>query len=463
MAATGTPSCAALLHGHMLGVLLGQSRATVTNLICSRGGQHHDWSADYRLYSRGRVDEAVLFGRARDALLDALPAGEPLVAAIDDTIVRKTGRKIHGSGWKRDPLGPAFQTNLVHARRYLQISAAWPLEDGGARMVPVGFHHAPTPRKPGKDATPARLKDHREALKQHNLNRVALEHVGGLRRDIPDGRHLVLCGDGSFTNKAVLRGLPDGCTYIGRTRKDTALHHPPEPPVPGATGRPPRYGKKAPTAEELRQDDSVPWQIITAHAAGKRHDFRVKTCGPVLWPKAGPGVMLRLVVIAPLAYRLKKGSRLLYREPAYLLCTDPDLPLEKLLQYYLWRWGIEVNFREEKTLLGTGEAQVRTAASNRHLPAVTVAAYSLLWIAALQCHAAGDGDRPRSLAPPKWRKDRPDGMLPATGELQRLLRYEIWAGALRPGTFHRFVTRRPPDASAPEPRPDLAATLFAAA
>lgn len=38
----------------------------------------------------------------------------------------------------------------------------------------------------------------------------------------------------------------------------------------------------------------------------------------------------------------------------------------------LWRWGIEVNFRDEKTLLGTGEAQVRTAAFNRIQAAVTV-------------------------------------------------------------------------------------------
>jgi hypothetical protein len=40
-----------------------------------------------------------------------------------------------------------------------------------------------------------------------------------------------------------------------------------------------------------------------------------------------------------------------------------------LLQYYLWRWGIEVNFREEKALIGIGEVQVRPvqpAAPRRH-------------------------------------------------------------------------------------------------
>jgi hypothetical protein len=206
----------------------------------------------------------------------------------------------------------------------------------------------------------------------------------------------------------------------------------------------------------------VPWQTVSAFAAGKRHDFRIKTLGPVLWKKTGTGMPLRLVVIAPLGYRLRKSSRLLYRKPAYLLCTDPDMPLEELLQDYLWRWGIEVNFREEKTLIGTGDAHVRTAASNRHLSAVTVAAYSLLWTVALEAIAAG-GDLP-SLDPPKWRgSPGRAGGLPSTGELLRLLRYETWAGFLRPSTFHHFATGTAPVANAEKPLPDLPATLFAAA
>lgn len=445
----------------MLALLLCPAAATVTNLICTRGGQHQDWTADYRLYSRDRVDESVLFGHARDALLEHLPPGAPLVVGLDDTIVRKTGKTIHGSGWKRDPLGPAFQTNLVHAQRYLQLSAAWPLGDGAARMVPVDFVHAPSPAKPAATASADDRKAHREALKQQNLNRVALDRIAALRQEMPADRHLVIAGDGSFTNRTVMRGLPAGCTYIGRARKDCVLHHLPAP-APGANGRPRGYGQSAPTPEELRQDDGVPWQTVSAFAVGKRHDFRIKTLGPVLWKKTGTGMPLRLVVIAPLGYRLRKGSRLLYRKPAYLLCTDPDLPLEELLQEYLWRWGIEVNFREEKTLIGTGDAHVRTAASNRHLPAVTVAAYALLWTVALE-DIAGGGDLP-SLDPPKWRGN-PDraGGVPSTGELLRLLRYETWAGFLRPSAFHRFATRAAPVANAAKPLPDLPATLFAAA
>jgi hypothetical protein len=452
----------------MLAALLSQNRCTLTNLICTSGTQHQDWTADYRLYSKDRVNEDALFGQARGSLLKHLPNDQPLVVALDDTLVRKTGKKIFGSGWKRDPLGPPFQTNLVHGQRYLQLSAAWPIADGEARMVPIDFQHAPSPSKPRKNAEDPEQEQakYREALKQQNLNRISLERIERLRREVPCGRHIVLNGDGSFTNKTILQGMPKGCTYIGRGRKDMALHYLP-PSTTGkarATGRPRRYGDKAPTPEELRQDDTIPWQRIGAFAAGKRHEFRIKTLGPVLWRKSGTGLPLRIVVIAPLGYRLTKGGKMLYRQPAYLVCTDPALPLEDLLQYYLWRWGIEVNFREEKALVGTGQAQVRTKPSNQHLPAVTVAAYSLLWSSALTQLA---GERlPSSLASPKWRKKKKkssEHLQPSTGELQRILRQEIWAGSLRASTFYRFVTRGGTEAKSEKLEMDLAAQLFSAA
>ncbi len=91
---------------------------------------------------------------------------------------------------------------------------------------------------------------------------------------------------------------------------------------------------------------------------------------------------LQLVVIRPLGYRLTKTSKILYREPAYLICTDNNLSIEKLLQDYLWRWEIEVNFREEKTLLGCGQAQVRNPESAESVPAFISAIYALLHLAA---------------------------------------------------------------------------------
>ena len=58
-----------------------------------------------------------------------------------------------------------------------------------------------------------------------------------------------------------------------------------------------------------------------------------------------------------MSYRLRSGARKLYTQPAYLICTDALLSLEDLLQEYIWRWDIEVNHRDEKTILGEGQAQ----------------------------------------------------------------------------------------------------------
>ena len=447
----------------MRSVLLCPEVSTVTNLICLSGSQHSDWSAEYRLYSKDRVDENILFDAALNEVLAALPETAPLVVALDDTLVRKCGTHINGVAWRRDPLGPAFQTNLVRGQRFLQMSAAWPLQEGAARMVPILFQHAPTAPKLPRDADLKQQELHKETLRQMNLNTYALEQMKRLRGTVPVEREIVYCGDGSYTNATIIKGLPTGCTYIGRTRKDAKLHALPEiDPTKKLNGRPLCYGSVLSTPEELRMDGSVAWKKVTAYAAGKTHEFRIKTHDKVLWRKTGTRQALKVVVIAPLGYRLRKGGKLLYRQPAFLICTDLELPLEQLLQHYLWRWGIEVNFRDEKTLLGAGEAHVRTASSNRHLPAVIVASYALLWVAALRMHQRES--LPPGMIPPKWRRKSQEGkILPSTGDLLRTLRYESWRRVIRPAAFHHFTASSNPDTKSKKPSVDLPSALFAVA
>lgn len=460
-AACAAPECARRLYAHMMATLVCPCRGTISNLICLCGRAHEDWTADYRLYSRDRVDPALLFHHGLGEIHSHLPPEAALVAAIDDTLVRKTGTKIDGVGWKRDPLGPAFQTNLVRGQRFVQLTAAWPGPNGQARMIPVDFTHAPTPPKPSRRASAAERQQYKEKQKQQRLNVVALARIAHLRQTLPASRKLVVAGDGSYTNADILKGLPENTVYIGRIRKDAVLHALPGPPP--ATGRPSSYGAQVQTPEELRTDDTVAWQTVEAFATGKRHTFKIKTLSPVLWRKSGAACPLRIVVIAPVGYRLRQGSRLLYRQPAFLICTDPNMSLEELIQDYLWRWGIEVNFRDEKTLIGTGEAQVRDPASNRNQPAVTVAAYALLWIAALKL--MDTGEPPPHLQPPKWRHAEPGhATLPmSTGDLLRALRCELWAPQLSPQSFSHFTSPPPVDTNAQKPVPSLPHALLSAA
>jgi len=221
--------------------------------------------------------------------------------------------------------------------------------------------------------------------------------------------------------------LPKRTTLIGRIRKDAKLFYLPRDEDQPAVGTKRKYGRKAPTPEELRQDSTVQWQEVSAFAAGKTHTFRVKTLSPVLWMKAGSNRQLRLVVIAPVGYRLRKGSRLLYRKEAYLICTDTDMPLEKILQYYIWRWDIEVNHRDEKQIIGVGQAQVRSQRSTDRQPAFAVASYSMLLLAAAR--AWGLDATEGILPPPKWRS-RANKQRISTQKLIQQLRSEVWSYAL---------------------------------
>ncbi len=130
--------------------VLSLGRHTLTGVICAAGTQHQDWTADYRLYSRRRVDADALFDGVREELELLLPAQAPLVVAMDDSIHRKSGQKTPGVAWRVDPTGPKFQVNFVLAQRVLQLAAAVPFgNEGAARSIPIDFVRPRHPSGPG--------------------------------------------------------------------------------------------------------------------------------------------------------------------------------------------------------------------------------------------------------------------------------------------------------------------------
>jgi hypothetical protein len=292
------------------------------------------------------------------------------------------------------------------------------------------------------------------AAKAANLVALAQRRLVELRAQVPATRKLHVVGDGRYSNKNLLRKCPPRTVYIGRIRKDSALFHP--PPAQPATGRKRIYGAKALTPEQLRQAEAQPWQTIEAYACGKTHGFQVKVLANVRSPLCGPAPV-QVVVIKPLGYRLRQGGKLLYRQPAYLICTDPALAVQSVVQEYLWRWDIEVNFREEETLVGVGQAQVRAPASIASGPALAVGAYALLQVAALDTY--GDTGQPDTVPLPRWRRGNPPARA-TTGRLINQLRYELWASALRPESFADFTAPTAPDAKPEKLLPQLPGASF---
>lgn len=444
---------------HILAHLVGFGRHTISSLLRAQNRHQQDWSADYRLYSRDRFEEEVVFDQVRSAVEQTLDRHQPLVVAMDDSLLRKTGRKIHGVQYLRDPMSPPFQVNLVRGLRVLQISAALPQGGGRARMVPIDFQPAVLPPKPPKKASAQQWEEYEKIRAEKNINRAGFQRLEALRQGLDQqgstDRVLVASVDGRFTNKTFLCQVPERTVIVGRVRKDAVLHALPESQP--ALGRKCKYGQLLPTPEQLLQDQQVAFQTVRAFAAGKVHDFQIKRLGPVVMRLDRAARPVQIMVIKALGYRLKKGGKLLYREPAFLVCTDPQMALEDFLQDFLWRWDIEVNFRDEKTLLGVGQAQVRTEASNQNAPALAVAAYALLLMASVQAY--GKNGSPDRLLQAKWYR-RQKKERATTNELMNQLRRELWSEALNPEHFSDFITGRSPDKKSEKCEVPLASAAF---
>lgn len=417
----------------------------MTGLLATCGREFQDWSAAYRLFSRRRFPVAAVFSVVRRSVLAELPADVPFCVSVDDTLLPKTGPRIPGVAWRRDPLGPRFQINFIRAQRFLQFSASLPLGNSAHRLVPISFSHAPTPPKLSSKASPEEVHQYRQLARRTRLPLRASQQIAALRQsldDDPNGapRQLRIFVDNGYTNETTLKDLPPRTGLVGRIRKDAKLYFLPEPTAaPGQRGRPRRYGAPAPTPEQLRLDDSVPWIHIKANIRGNSRSMRVKVLKNLQWRTAGLNHILQLVVIAPLGYQLRKNSKILYRQPAFLIGTESGLDLHSLVQGYVQRWDIEVNFREEKTLLGVGQAQVRNPESVESVPAFQVASYAMLLLASL--HATQGSDQPDLLPPPKWAEKNPPRF--STQRAVNQLRAEVWGRALGIDHFSDFATRAP--------------------
>jgi len=325
----------------------------------------------------------------------------------------------------------------------IQMSAAVSDSEGMARMVPVSLREAPCVLKPRKKAPEDAWVEYRRKKKEQNLSQEGVRGIFSLRKDLDTvsskDKALWLTIDGSYTNSTVLRTLPDRTVLIGRVRKDAAFYFLPE--AQKRKGRKKTYGEKAPTPEEVRTSESQPWQWISAFATGKKHNFRVKTVEGLRWKVAGENQNLRLIVIGSVGYRLNKNSRVLYRNPAYLICTDPQLPVQEILQAYLWRWGIEVNFRDQKTLLGMGQAGVRHNDAVIKVPQMILQSYASLLIAGIKTF--GLRGVPDTVSKPKWNQ-KSNKMRASTQDLIQQLRFEVWGLGIHSLHFNGFRDISPP-------------------
>lgn len=410
-----------------LGLITALGRKTITRVIASMGKDQVDWTANYRLFSKVRWSACSLFRPILKESLSLIDEGY-IAVAYDDTLVKKTGKKIKGTAWARDPLGPPFNNNFVWGMRYLQSSILMPLYKDGktpCRAIPVQLVKLPKFKRPNKWASLEKHDEYKLLCKKYNSSTEFVKQVRYLRNEINlagyKEKKLIVVVDGSYCNKTCLQHGLDNTAVVGRTRKNARFffkdYNAPKP----KRGKKRFYTTYSATAEELRRSDDIKYKKMRIHYAGDWREAKYKEVKEVYWKWGTRKRPLRLIIIAPTPYRKTKNSKRYYRDPAYLLTTDLTTNPEILIQKYFDRWQIEVNFKEEKQYMGLGKQQVWSERSIERTCSFVVATYSAILMASIKKY--GDDRLKIKHKLPKWRNKV--GRRPSFLDLLTIMRQEL--------------------------------------
>ena len=386
----------------LTGLLASTGRRTITNSIMAQGHEQEDWSADYKLFNRSEWSVRDLFASVLLEGVRFLDPDEPVVIAMDDTSLPKTGIRIPQARYCHDPLAPKFLDMQIRWGLRM-LHAALLITDCNARPLAVStaFEPVPAERKPKGEMTPTEEAAFEARKQASKLTTRSVDLIRAMRRTL-DGagmksRQMLLVVDGSFTNGAVVKGLPHHTDLVGRFRKDSILYA----PLAVKDGKR-IYGNRLPTPDQMRQDPGIPEQTETFHYGGSDRQISFKEGGKVLWKNGTKGRLMRLLIVMPIPYNVPGKRRKGYNAPAFLLTTDHRTSAQDLIQAYLNRWQIEVLHRELKTVAGVGQSQVFSGEANDKVHGAHAAAFAMLNLAAQEVYG-GEHDHWRMPLRPKWR------------------------------------------------------------
>jgi hypothetical protein len=232
------------------GFLAQTGRHTVCGMLTgaglSRAWSHH---RAHRFFSAARWNcEDLGLALAKLIISLLVPGGGPVLVAIDDTLFKRTGKKVHAIGWFHD--GSARDT------RQVGLGNNWVIAAVVVRL--------PCCSRPVALPVLARLV-HKD-LKPAPASRLVLarQMTAALARALP-GRDIHVVADAAYAGKELGR-LPATVTWTTRLRKDAALYELPGPRA-GKRGRPRVKGSRLPSLAALAQ--TAQFTLVTVHRYGK--------------------------------------------------------------------------------------------------------------------------------------------------------------------------------------------------
>jgi DDE superfamily endonuclease len=358
------------------------------------GVLHHSRAHDFFARRRWSPDRLGLL--VAQFVVERFVAAEaPIRMAVDDTLFRRSGRKVFAAGWYFDGDAKAGRS-VQFGNVFVCLGLLVRLPALGERVVclPVLFRLWRPPAAGGEHRTMIELA--------HELvNLIAARF---------EDRRLEVLGDGAYATKA-LAGLPENVVALVRLRTNAALYATP-PERTGRPGRPRKKGHRLGSPAELLESGHARQriQLERADKTPRRLEAVTLDC---LWYHGLGQRTVRVVA----ARERECPDRVLLA----VLCTDPQLPAAEILSRYLDRWAIEVAFQHAKGQLGVGQARNRVArAVQRTVPfGFLCQTLTLIWYA---LHGEPDKDVARRRRQAPWYRQKRE---PAFADTLIALRREL--------------------------------------
>jgi hypothetical protein len=340
----------------------------VTELIQASGSTHSGHHGRYhRFFSQAAWSLDTLWRVLATLLIRLFGSTGLIELAVDDTLCRKRGLTIFGTGMHYDPLISSRAKKLVswgHDWVVLSLLVRCPWAPPTIWALPIlcrlyrnrqGLTKGKKGRKPPPDP------NHRTRPE------LAREMLALLASWFPQRQFLVY-GDSTYGGKNVLRHLPANVDLVSHVHPQGILYASPPPPKPGRKGPRPKKGDRLPDAAGWAADLSQPWQELSFDQFGLHARLWVKT-QPALYYTAGKDRLLMVVLT-----RDPTGKRPDQR----FYCTHLNWDARQILSGYAGRWASEVTFANSKQFLGLEDPANRTSRAVARTAPLALVLYSLV-------------------------------------------------------------------------------------
>jgi hypothetical protein len=391
----------------MTGWILSARHRYVTDLIISSDSVGNGHFSDYhRFFSQAVWDIDHLWKLLANLIVDRLIGQDAtIILAGDDTLCRKRGLGIFGTGMHHDALSSSKSKKICHwghdwVDLCIVIANPWwaPTKVFGLPIcmrlyrnrqgLTKGKHkknkkpsaaQTRAASKKAKQVATSKKKAAANAKKIHQADKkprktrpeLMAEMIVLVAAWFPD-RKFILVVDSLYSGKSVLSKLPANFDLIGPVHAKAALYAPAPKETKVRRGPRRKKGERLKDAAAWEQDRTS-WQTLHFDQYGLRGSLRVKT-RTGLYYKAGKDRLLRLVLSQDTVGQ--RPTRIFYS-------TDVTMKPREILSIFSQRWSIEVTHFDCKQHLGLEDPANRTpSAVERTAPmAMFLHSLTLVWFA----------------------------------------------------------------------------------